>query len=98
MIEAESQNRRTTMASATADIETVVTLKGVTLSLTPVEARVLLYVLNSVGGCPECSPRKHVDKITAVLAGAGVVAPAVGDPEITEHTIYFKDGCLDRFE
>jgi hypothetical protein len=85
------------MASATADIETVVTLKGVTLTLTPVEARILLYVLNSVGGCPERSPRKHVDKITAVLNGAGVVAPA-GCVEITNHTLYFKDDCLDRFE
>ena len=85
------------MAAATADIETVTTLKSVTLTLTPVEARVLLYVLNSVGGSPTFSPRLHVDKITAVLSGAGVVAPA-GCPEITNQTIYFKDGTCDRFK
>jgi hypothetical protein len=85
------------MAAAVADIETVTTIKSVTLTLTPVEARVLLYVLNSVGGSPTFSPRLHVDKITAVLSGAGVVTPA-GCPEITDNTIYFKEGALDYFK
>jgi hypothetical protein len=97
MIEVESQNRRTTMAAATADIETVTTLKSVTLTLTPVEARTLLYVLNSVGGSPTFSPRLHVDKITAVLSGAGGSHDA-GCPEICEHTMFLKDHTLDYFK
>jgi hypothetical protein len=86
------------MASAIADIETVVTLKSVTLTLDPVEARVLLYLLNQVAGSPDGSARQYSDRIGAVLVGAGVDTPSCYDVKAHGGDFHFKGGSHFAFE
>lgn len=58
-----------TAKSETITVETVLVKheQVVTLQLSPEEAFALYAVLQSVGGAPRDSSRKHADKITAAL-------------------------------
>lgn len=85
------------MAKAKANIETVRTVKSVTLTLNGPESAVLLYVCNNIAGSPHNSGRAVIDNIGRALVEAGVTAPAAYDTEAHEGKFSFRDGSLAAF-
>lgn len=74
---------------------------GVTLELSEVEAKVLVGILERVGGSPSGSPRKFADAIGNALDAAGVETPFDDTDDYLEEgkiSIYFKDGFPPGFE
>lgn len=60
------------MAKATFDaIRKIVKVNSVTLTLSENELKLLLTVLNRVGGCPKTSVRKHADSIISAIEENG---------------------------
>jgi hypothetical protein len=81
---------------ATADIETVVTIKSVTLTLDPAEAKFVLYVMNSISGSTKYSPRQFADNIIRAMTAAGVTTPRC-EKKIGTDTMHFMDSGLAYF-
>lgn len=87
------------MANATANVETVVTVKDLTLTLTEDEVYTLLVIANRIGGCPRASLRKHVDAINdaihSALGADGVDLERFNrmnnNVSRDQRSIYFKD-------
>lgn len=89
------------MAEAHSRTETVETVIGVNLELTPAEARTLAVVLSHVGGSVDNSPRKHMSEISAALYKVGIKYFESDERHLLQshHSLYFdtypKEAPLD---
>lgn len=87
------------MAKATANVETVVSIKDVTVTLTEDEVIALLVVFNHIGGSPRDSLRKHTNAIGDAITDAVGVETINGDKfakmnasvDKVKRSIYFED-------